>query len=74
MTPGGALGKWALSGIGAAVGGVAGSVVLDRVMAQRRLGPEDSDTIPLGSLRGDSYEVKTDDGVLLYAEVDEVSP
>ncbi len=67
-------GRWALSGLGVAVGGVVGGLALDRVMERVRLRPEEPDAVELGSLRGDVHEVKTDDGLKLYAEVDEVAP
>jgi pimeloyl-ACP methyl ester carboxylesterase len=52
-----------------------GGVLVDRRLgARRRSALDDGDGVTLGSLRGTSYEVEADDGVVLYAEVDELSP
>jgi pimeloyl-ACP methyl ester carboxylesterase len=64
------VGAWAGAGAAVAVGGV----VLDRLIGRHRLGPEDPGHEELGSLRGERFEVKTDDGLVLYAEVDEIAP
>ncbi|HEY3681478.1 MAG TPA: alpha/beta hydrolase [Streptosporangiaceae bacterium] len=61
--------------IGAAVGvaaaGVAGAVAAQRIAVGRlRTRPDPAAGEPLGSLRGRPVEVRTDDGVVLYAEVD----
>ena len=54
---------------------VIGGVLVDhRVGARRRAHMDDGSGVELGSLRGDSYEVKADDGLVLHAEVDEMSP
>ena len=53
---------------------VVGGVLLDRRLGARRQSRTDEDGIELGSLRGDLYEVRAQDGVVLHAEVDEISP
>jgi pimeloyl-ACP methyl ester carboxylesterase len=53
---------------------VGGLLVDRRLGARRRASPADVDGVPLGSLRGTAYEVEADDGVVLHAEVDELSP
>ena len=50
----------------------AGVVVERRVVRSRRAGAAGADE--LGGLRGEAHTVRTDDGVLLHAEVDEVAP
>ena len=67
---------WKVAGVVAGAGAaVAGGVLVDRRLGRRyrRAVPEEQ-LERLGSLRGDRAEVKADDGVLLYAEVDELSP
>src|SRR4051812_27501159 len=53
---------------------VAGGVLLDRRQGRRLRSSTEDEVERLGSLRGDSYEVKADDGVILHAEVDELAP
>jgi len=70
------LNPWKVAGVVAGTGAaVAGGVLVDRRLGRRfrRAVPEEQ-LERLGSLRGDRAEVKADDGVLLYAEVDEISP
>jgi pimeloyl-ACP methyl ester carboxylesterase len=66
--------KLALAGAGAtAAAATAGAVVAERrVVKARRAASADADR--LGGLRGDPVQVRTDDGLLLHAEVDEVAP
>jgi pimeloyl-ACP methyl ester carboxylesterase len=61
-------------GLGAAaLAAVATGVVVERrVVKARRAGAAAADR--LGALRSDPVEVRTEDGVLLHAEVDEVEP
>jgi pimeloyl-ACP methyl ester carboxylesterase len=61
-----------MAGVGLAV--ALGGVVLDRTVGLRTRKDEDDDTVALGSLRGDRYEVTTKDGLVLHAEVDQVAP
>jgi pimeloyl-ACP methyl ester carboxylesterase len=52
-----------------------GGVLVDRRVGARKLADLDDGTgVELGSLRGDAFEIKADDGVVLHAEVDELSP
>jgi len=54
---------------------VVGGVLVDRRLRSRlRRAADAGGGAPLGSLHGDVYEVKADDGVLLHAEVDERAP
>jgi pimeloyl-ACP methyl ester carboxylesterase len=63
----------AAAGVGAvAAAATAGVVVERRVVKARRSGSTAADE--LGGLRGEVHTVRTDDGVLLHAEVDEVAP
>jgi pimeloyl-ACP methyl ester carboxylesterase len=63
----------AAAGLGAAAAAVTAGVVVDRrVTRTRRAGAAEADR--LGGLHGDVRQVRTDDGVLLHAEVDEVAP
>jgi pimeloyl-ACP methyl ester carboxylesterase len=65
---------YAAGGLGAAaLAAVAtGAVVERRVVRARRAGAAEADR--LGALRSEPRQVKTDDGVVLHAEVDEVEP
>ncbi|MCW2849112.1 MAG: Pimeloyl-ACP methyl ester carboxylesterase [Marmoricola sp.] len=65
---------YAAGGIGAAVLAAAatGVAVERRVVRARRAGGAEADR--LGTLRSDPQQVKCDDGVVLHAEVDEISP
>jgi pimeloyl-ACP methyl ester carboxylesterase len=65
---------YAASGLGAAaLAAVATGVAVERrVVSARRAGAAAADR--LGVLRSEPLEVKTDDGVVLHAEIDEVSP
>ena len=69
-------GRWvglAAAGVGAvAAAATAGIAVERRVVKARRAGSTAADR--LGGLRGDVHTVRTDDGVLLHAEVDEIAP
>jgi pimeloyl-ACP methyl ester carboxylesterase len=59
-------------GLGAAV---VGGVLVDQRLGRRfRSSAPGDDVQGLGSLRGDRAEVKADDGVVLYTEIDELSP
>jgi pimeloyl-ACP methyl ester carboxylesterase len=61
------------AGLGAAATAVAAGVVVERrIVSRRRSGAEDADE--LGSLHSAPVEVRTEDGVRLHAEVDEVAP
>ena len=63
----------AAAGVGAAAAAVtAGLVVERRVVRTRRAIGGSADE--LGALRGEEHAVRTDDGVVLHAEVDEVAP
>jgi pimeloyl-ACP methyl ester carboxylesterase len=63
----------AAAGVGAAAAAVtAGLVVERRVVRTRQAIGQAADE--LGSLRGDARTVRTDDGVELFAEIDEVAP
>jgi pimeloyl-ACP methyl ester carboxylesterase len=54
---------------------LAGGVALDRRLGlRRRLAAQEQDPDRLGTLRGDVFEVKAGDGVVLHAEVDELAP
>lgn len=64
------IGRFA-AGSAVAVTAAAGGVLIGR---RRRRTSEESDRERFGSLRGDVHEVKADDGLLLHAEVDEISP
>jgi pimeloyl-ACP methyl ester carboxylesterase len=59
---------------GAGVALALGGVVLDRAVGLRTRRDDEGDHVALGSLRGDRYEVKTRDGLVLHAEVDQVAP
>ncbi len=65
---------YAAGGLGAAaIAAVATGVVVERrVVRARRAGAAEADR--LGALRSEPVQVKTDDGVTLHAEVDEVAP
>ena len=65
---------YAAGGLGAAaLAAVATGVAVERrVVKARRSGAAEADR--LGALRSEALEVKTDDGVLLHAEVDECAP
>ncbi len=65
---------YAAGGLGAAaVAAIATGVVVERkVVRARRAGAASADR--LGALRSEPLEVVADDGVVLYAEVDEVAP
>ncbi|WP_246455996.1 alpha/beta fold hydrolase [Nocardioides mesophilus] len=63
----------AAAGVGATVAALAtGLVVERRVVTSRKAGAADADR--LGGLRSDPVTVVADDGLELYAEVDEVKP
>jgi len=63
----------AVAGAGAVVAAATtGAVVERRVVRARRAGARGADR--LGGLTGDVVRVRTDDGIHLHAEVDEVSP
>jgi pimeloyl-ACP methyl ester carboxylesterase len=63
----------AAAGAGAAVAAVTAGVVVERrVVTSRREGSAGADR--LGGLSGDEVPVRTDDGVVLHVEVDEVAP
>jgi pimeloyl-ACP methyl ester carboxylesterase len=62
----------AVAGAGAVVAATAGVVVERRVVRSRQAGAVDADR--LGGLAGDPRVVRTDDGIRLHAEVDEVAP
>ena len=51
-----------------------GGVLLDRRHGQRLRNASESEVERLGSLHGDEHEVKTEDGLVLHAEVDEIAP
>ena len=70
MSRAGTVGR-VLAGSGVAVAAAAGGFVLNR--RRRRDVPED-EREPFGTVHGDVHEVKTDDGLVLHAEVDEVAP
>lgn len=70
MSRAGTVGR-VLTGSGVAAAAAAGGLLLDRRRRRRRPEP---DREPFGSLRGEVYEVKADDGLLLHAEVDEIAP
>lgn len=65
--------RW-VAGSGAAVALAVGGVVLDRTLGRRARLATEPEVQALGSVRGEPFEVKADDGVLLHAEVDEVAP
>jgi pimeloyl-ACP methyl ester carboxylesterase len=69
-------GRWiglAAAGVGAvAAAATAGIVVERRVVKARKAGSTAADR--LGGLSGEVHTVRTDDGVLLHAEVDEIAP
>ncbi len=69
-------GRWlrvAVAGAGAAIAAVGTGVVVERrVVRARREGSRGADE--LGGLHSEPLTVTADDGVLLHAEVDEVSP
>jgi pimeloyl-ACP methyl ester carboxylesterase len=59
--------------VGAAAAAVTAGVVVERrVVSARRAVAADADR--LGGLRGDERSVRTDDGIRLHVEVDEVAP
>ncbi|HYO38675.1 MAG TPA: alpha/beta hydrolase [Nocardioidaceae bacterium] len=61
------------AGLGATAAAVGAGVVVDRrVTESRRAVASDADR--LGGLRGDAVSVRTSDGLLLHAEVDEAAP
>jgi pimeloyl-ACP methyl ester carboxylesterase len=62
----------AVTGIATAVAVTTGVVVERRVVTSRRSGALEAER--LGGLRGNPCTVQTDDGVDLYAEVDQVAP
>ncbi len=63
----------AAAGAGAAAAAVTAGVVVERrVVRSRRAGSSGADQ--LGGLRGNEMTVRTPDGLLLHAEVDEVAP
>jgi pimeloyl-ACP methyl ester carboxylesterase len=65
--------RLAAAGAGATAAALAAGVAVERrVVRSRKTGSEGADV--LGSLRGDPRSVRTDDGVALHAEVDEVAP
>ncbi|WP_336920758.1 alpha/beta fold hydrolase [Aquipuribacter sp. SD81] len=79
MSPVEAPWRWVGLGAGLAVAGagVAVGVAGDRVRARRRRAGDlfDREGLALlGSVRGEEYELHTDDGVRLHVEVDEPSP
>lgn len=57
---------------GLATAAVAGVVAERRIVRKRRRAARDADR--LGTLRGRTEQVRADDGIVLHAEVDEVSP
>jgi pimeloyl-ACP methyl ester carboxylesterase len=65
--------KGAAAGVGAAAAAAAAGLVVERrvVRTRRALGGSAEE---LGSLRGENHAVRTDDGVMLHAEVDEAAP
>jgi pimeloyl-ACP methyl ester carboxylesterase len=66
---------WKVAGVVAGSGAaIAGGVLVDRRLGRRFRSAAPGGEPPLGSLRGDPVEVQADDGVVLYAEVDEISP
>lgn len=56
---------------GVVVAGTAAGLLAQRRLAARR-GPDENEAPALGSIRGDQHDVRTADGLTLYAEVDEV--
>jgi pimeloyl-ACP methyl ester carboxylesterase len=63
----------AATGVGATAAALAAGVVVERrVVESRKAGAAGADR--LGGLRGDPVTVRTDDGLALHAEVDEVAP
>ena len=63
----------AAAGMGATAAAVtAGFFVERKVVSTRRAGAPGADE--LGGLRGEAITVRTEDGVTLHAEVDEVAP
>ncbi len=63
----------AAAGAGAAAAAVTAGVVVERrIVRSRKAGSTGADE--LGELRGAAHPVRTTDGVLLHAEVDEVAP
>ena len=69
-------GRWfgfGAAGVGAAAAAVTAGVVVERrVVSSRRAGARGADE--LGGLTGEETTVRTPDGVVLHAEVDEVAP
>jgi pimeloyl-ACP methyl ester carboxylesterase len=63
----------AATGVGATAAALAAGVVVERrVVESRKAGAAGADR--LGGLRGDPVTVRTDDGLALHAEVDEIAP
>jgi pimeloyl-ACP methyl ester carboxylesterase len=63
----------AAAGVGATAAAVTAGVFVERrVVRSRRAGSAGADE--LGGLRGDVVPVRTDDGLVLHAEVDDVAP
>lgn len=72
MGTGTKVGLAAVAGLGAAV---VGGVVVDQLSGGAgRRNDHRREVQRLGSLRGDVVKVRTDDGLLLHAEVDEIAP
>ncbi|MDX6326805.1 MAG: hypothetical protein QOK15_3159 [Nocardioidaceae bacterium] len=67
---------WKVAGVVAGSGAaLAGGVLVDRRWGRRfRRSVPDEELHGLGSLRGERTQVVADDGVVLYAEVDELAP
>ena len=70
MSRAGTVGR-VVAGSVVAAGAAAGGLLVTRRLRHRL--PE-TDPEPFGSVHGDVHEVKADDGLVLHAEVDEVSP
>ena len=65
--------RFAVAGVGATAAAVTAGVAVERrVVRSRRAGAPGADV--LGGLVGDVRTVRTEDGVLLHAEVDEIAP
>lgn len=64
--------------VGASILGTLATTLVGGLVAERRIARERARSGPavdaLGGLRGTPYQVRTDDGLDLYAEVDEVAP
>lgn len=62
---------WAGAAVGVVSAGAAAGVVAERTIVSPRRKPSDQ---PFGSLRGSQHTVRADDGVEIFAEVDDLTP